>query len=63
MSLYRVFNKFYWQPWIWHLFTSHRVVFLESSYTNMGNDLSIYSTLMVTNCSGERSFSKLKMVE
>jgi len=26
----------------------------------VGNDLRIYLTLMVTNCSGVRSFSKLK---
>jgi len=34
-----------------------------SSFTYERNDLRIYLTLMVTNCSGERSFSKLKMVE
>jgi len=36
------FNKSYWQPWIWRLFTSHRVVYLESSFTNVGIDLRIY---------------------
>ena len=36
---------------------------LESSLVNVGNDLRIYLTLMVTNCSGQRPFSKCKMVE
>jgi len=57
------FSKSYWQPWIWRLFPSHWVVFLESFYTNVGNGLRIYLTLMVANCSEERSFSKLKMVK
>jgi len=30
----------------------------ESSFTNMENDLGIYLSLMVTNYSRERSFSK-----
>jgi len=46
-----------WQPWIWHLFTSFSVVYSESSLTNVRNDLRIYLTLVVTNCSGERSIS------
>ena len=33
---------------------------LESSYPNVNIVLRIYLSLMVTNCSGERSFSKLK---
>jgi len=59
----RFSKKSHWQPWIWHLVTGHWVVYLYSSFTNVGNDLHIYLTLMLTNCSGERSFSKLKMVE
>jgi len=39
MSLHGFFNKSYWQPWTWHLFTSSRVVFLGTSFTNVGNDL------------------------
>jgi len=52
-----------WQHWIWHLFTSHWVVYSESSFTNVGNDLRIYLTLVVTNCRRERPFCKLKIVE
>ena len=33
---------------------------LESAYPNVNIVLRIYLSLMVTNCSGERSFSKLK---
>jgi len=33
------------------------------SFTNVSNDLRTYLSLIVTNCSGERSFCKLKMVE
>jgi len=56
-------EKSNWQSWIWHLFTSHWVAYLAWSFTNIGNDLRINLTLLVTSCSGERSFSKLKMVE
>jgi len=31
-----------WHPRIWHLFTSLWVVYLESSFRNVGNDLRIY---------------------
>jgi len=58
-----LFKKSYWQPWFWYLFTSHWAVYLESSFTSVGNDLGIYVTLMLSNCSGERSFSSLQMVE
>jgi len=30
-----------WQSWIWHLFTSHCVVYAKSSFTNVENDLRI----------------------
>jgi len=30
-----------WKPWISYLFTSHWVVYSESSFTNVGNDLRI----------------------
>ena len=30
-------KKSHWQSWMWHLFTSHRVVYLESSFTNVEN--------------------------
>jgi len=33
------FKKSHWQPWILFLFTSHWVVYLESSFANVGNDL------------------------
>ena len=36
---------------------------LESAYPNVNIVLRIYLSLMVTNCSGERSFSKLKHVK
>ena len=36
---------------------------LESAYPNVNIVLRIYLSLMVTNCSGERSFSKLKRVK
>jgi len=36
---------------------------LGACFCNAGNDLCIYFTLMATDCSGERSFSKLKMVD
>ena len=36
---------------------------LESAYPNVNIVLRIYLSLMVTNCSGERSFSKLKCVK
>jgi len=32
------FKKSHWQPWISHLFTSHWAVYLEFSFTNVGND-------------------------
>jgi len=32
-------------------------------FTNVGNDLRTYLSPIVTNCSGEQSFSKLKTVE
>jgi len=35
---------------------------LESSFANLLNDLRAYLSLIVTNCSGERSLSKLKIV-
>ena len=38
-------------------------MYLESCLTNLANDSRIDLTLMVTNCGGERSFSKLQMVE
>jgi len=57
------FSKTHCQPWIRHLLLSHWVVYLQSSFAYMGNDLRIYLTLIVTNCIGERSFSKRKMVE
>jgi len=39
--------------WIWHLFLSHLVVYLESSFTNVANFLRLDLTFMVTNCSIE----------
>ena len=36
---------------------------LESAYPNVNIVLRIHLSLMVTNCSGERSFSKLKRVK
>jgi len=42
-SLYRVVEKSDRQPCIWYLFTRHLVVYSESSFTNVGNDLRIYS--------------------
>ena len=36
---------------------------LESAYPNVNIVLRIYLSLMVTNCSGERSFSKSKCVK
>jgi hypothetical protein len=36
---------------------------LETCYPNIEIALQIYLTLMVTNCTGERSFSKLKRVK
>ena len=48
---------------IWHLCTSHCLVYLESSFRNVINDLRIFLTLMEINYSGERSFSKFKKVE
>ena len=36
---------------------------LESAYPNVNIVLRIYLSLMVTNCNGERSFSKLKHVK
>ena len=36
---------------------------LESAYPNVDIVLRIYLSLMVTNCSGERSFSKSKCVK
>ena len=36
---------------------------LESAYPNVNIVLRIYLSHMVTNCSGERSFSKLKRVK
>lgn len=36
---------------------------LESCFPNVENALRIYLSLMVTNCSGERSFSKLKRIK
>ena len=36
---------------------------LESAYPNVNIVLRIYFSLLVTNCSGERSFSKLKRVK
>jgi len=57
------FKTSHWQSWVCHLFTSHWVVYFESSFRNVGNDLGSYLALMVTNCSGERSFPKLNMVE
>ena len=36
---------------------------LESAYPNVNIVLRIYLSHMVTNCSGERSFSKLKHVK
>ena len=38
----------------------HRI---KDAYPNVHTALQIYLTLMVTNCTGERSFSKLKLVE
>jgi len=38
------------------------MIYLESPFTNVENDLHIYSSLMVNNCSRERTFSKLKML-
>jgi len=32
-------------------------------YTSLGNDLRTYLSLIVTDCNGERSFSKLKKEE
>jgi len=59
----RFSSKSFWQIWIWYLFSSNSVVFLESSFANVGNDLRIYLTLIVTKCGGERSISYLKMDE
>jgi len=57
-------QKGHWQPWIFHLLTGLWVVCLESPFTNLGNDLCTYLSLIVTKCCGEkRSFSKLKIVE
>jgi len=42
--------------WLW-------VVYLESSVTNLRNDLWTYFSLTITNYSKERSFPKLKMEE
>ena len=36
---------------------------LESSFPNVENTLRIYLSRMVTKCSGERSFSKLKRIK
>jgi len=36
---------------------------MDSSFTNVGNNLRIYLTLMVTSCNGKRSFFKLKIIE
>jgi len=36
---------------------------VEFSFTNLGNDLRTYFYLMMTNCSEEWSFPKLKMKE
>ena len=36
---------------------------LESAFPNVNIALCIYLSLMVTNCSGERSFSKLKRIK
>jgi len=52
------FKKSHWEPWIWHVFTSHWLAYLKSSFANVENAMRIYLTLMVTNCSWERSFSK-----
>jgi len=52
-----------WQPCIWHLFTSHWVVYSEFSFTDVRNDLRISLILVVTNCGGEWTFCKLEMVE
>jgi len=38
-------------------------VYLEYFVTNVENDLRIYFTHMMSKCSGERSYSKLWMVE
>jgi len=34
-------KKSVWQRWIWPLFTSRWVVYSDSSYTNVGNDLRV----------------------
>jgi len=53
-----------WQPWICHLLTGLWVVCLEYPFTNLGNDLCTYLSLIVNDCcEEERSFSKLKIVE
>jgi len=36
---------------------------LEVVFINLGNDLRTYLSLILTNCSGEGSYSKLKLVE
>jgi len=54
----------HWPPWICHLLTSLWVVCLEYPFTNLGNDLCTYLSLIVNDCcEEERSFSKLKIVQ
>jgi len=57
-------HKGHWQPWICHLLTGLWVVCLEYPFTNLGNDLCTYLSLIINDCcEEERSFSKLKIVE
>ena len=45
---------------MYRLLTNHK---LEATFPNVSIVLRIYLSLMVTNCSGERSFSKLKRIK
>jgi len=57
VNIYAFFKKSAWQPWIWNLFiplgSVHGVFFNKCGKY----DLRILLTLMMTNSSGERSFS------
>jgi hAT family C-terminal dimerisation region len=45
------------------LYRSIKSDYLESTFPNIEIALRIYLTLMPTNCTGERSFSKLKIIK
>jgi len=57
------FKRSDWQPWIWHLFTTQWVMYSESYFTNVGNDLRVYLTLLVNNCSGKGHFLNLVVLQ